>query len=52
MQHKGPRYKTGAFTFWSRLYINLHLNYTHPSRGIPEGQAFRQETGPSAEQKS
>lgn len=40
MQHKGPRYKTGSFTFWYRSYVNLHLNYTHPSPHIPEGQSI------------
>src|SRR5918997_249093 len=23
MQHRGPRYKTGAFIFWSRLWVDL-----------------------------
>lgn len=27
MQHKGPRYKTGSFTFWYRLWVTLRSNH-------------------------
>ena len=28
MHHKGPRYKTGSFTFWFRLCLKLHLSFS------------------------